>query len=201
MSRWWRSPATAGAGLAGPGRSPPPGPRAGRTASTGTRPRLAPRPRRRRRSARRRELSPPRPRGSPPDPWPGDGDESGGSRPGHRGLPEDSAGPCSRSGQLARWRRTRAGRLALPGDRSLPPPQSRGPSAPARGRPPSGDLVASGVPADLLATGTLAAGRQSFQLGLHEGVEIAVENRCSVARFVVRPEVLDHLVGMEDIAP
>src|SRR6187200_226637 len=57
--------------------------------------------------------------------------------------------------------------------------QSRGP------RPLGGALLADGA----------------LQLGLHEGVEVAVEDGPGVARLVVRPQVLDHLVRMQDIAP
>ena len=44
-------------------------------------------------------------------------------------------------------------------------------------------------------------GRQPLQLGQHERVEVAVEDGRGVARLVAGPEVLDHLVGMEDVAP
>ena len=46
-----------------------------------------------------------------------------------------------------------------------------------------------------------AAGRQPLELGLHERVEVAVEDRLGVAGLVARPQVLDHLVGVQDVAP
>ena len=52
-----------------------------------------------------------------------------------------------------------------------------------------------------LAARRRPAGRQPLELGPHEVVEVAVEDRLGVAGLVVRPEVLDHLVGMEDVAP
>src|ERR1700675_2293669 len=45
------------------------------------------------------------------------------------------------------------------------------------------------------------SGRQSLELGLHERVEVAIEDRLGVPGFYPRPEVLDHLVGVEDVAP
>src|SRR6185369_9425339 len=52
-----------------------------------------------------------------------------------------------------------------------------------------------------LGAGALAAGREALELGLHERVEVAVEDRARVAGLDVRPEVLDHLVGVQDVAP
>src|SRR5688572_4923709 len=47
--------------------------------------------------------------------------------------------------------------------------------------------------------GTLLADG-AFELSLHERIEIAVEDRPGVARLVVRPQVFDHLVRMQDVA-
>src|SRR4051794_20580960 len=41
----------------------------------------------------------------------------------------------------------------------------------------------------------------ALELSLHERVEVAVEDRAGVAGLVGRPEILDHLVRMQHIAP
>src|SRR5207249_7083633 len=43
--------------------------------------------------------------------------------------------------------------------------------------------------------------RQPLELRLHERVEVTVEDGACVRRLVAGPQVLDHLVGVEDVAP
>src|SRR5207237_10043406 len=47
----------------------------------------------------------------------------------------------------------------------------------------------------------VAARRETLELGLHQRVEVAIENGAGVGRLVVRPQVLDHLVRVQDVAP
>ena len=47
----------------------------------------------------------------------------------------------------------------------------------------------------------VAAGRQPLELGLHERVEVAVEHGGRVRRLDLGAQVLDHLVGVEHVAP
>src|SRR4051812_47024281 len=44
-----------------------------------------------------------------------------------------------------------------------------------------------------------SAGSLPFELGLHENVEVAIEDGTGVRCLDVRPEVLDHLVGVQDV--
>jgi hypothetical protein len=45
------------------------------------------------------------------------------------------------------------------------------------------------------------AGCEALQLGLHEQVEVAVEDRAGVRCLVAGAQVLDHLVRVEHVAP
>src|ERR671913_1160386 len=47
--------------------------------------------------------------------------------------------------------------------------------------------------------GRRAAGRDPLELGLHEGVQVAVQDGARAGRLVPGPEVLDHLVRVQDV--
>src|SRR6266545_3871841 len=51
-----------------------------------------------------------------------------------------------------------------------------------------------------LVTAGRPAGGQPRELGLHEGIEVTVQNGPCAGGLVARPQVLDHLVGMQDVA-
>ena len=80
-----------------------------------------------------------------------------------------------------------------PGDLRRPP-----------GRPGSRDgssMPAGSVTPPVVSPPEAAPVAIALQLGLHEGVEVTVEDGPGVRRLVLGAEVLDHLVGVEDVAP